>query len=117
MAIQIHHGQRDVTGMQELGISSVACVLPATPPSAAEADALQRLVVIWSRDLKKQNLKMRLDNLEDPRLLGLALDALVDFCTSPRLWPEVSAPEGMKPYSRDQYLMALPATAAERRMA
>jgi hypothetical protein len=117
MAIQIHHGQRDVTGMQELGISSVACVLPATPPSAAEADALQRLVVIWSRDLKKQNLKMRLDNLEDPRLLGLALDAHVDFCTSPRLWPAVTAPEGMKPYSRDQYLMALPATAAERRMA
>jgi hypothetical protein len=117
MAIQIHHGQRDVTGMQELGISSVACVLPATPPSAAEADALQRLVVIWSRDLKKQNLKMRLDNLEDPRLLGLALDALVDFCSSPRLWPEVPAPEGMKPYSRDQYLMSLPATAAERRMA
>jgi hypothetical protein len=117
MAIQIHHGQRDVTGMQELGIFSVACVLPATPASAAEADALARSIVIWSRDLKKQNLRMRLDNLEDPRLLGLALDAHVDFCSSPRLWPAVSAPEGMKPYSRDQYLMALPATAAERRMA
>ncbi|HEY4029049.1 MAG TPA: hypothetical protein VGM25_01790 [Caulobacteraceae bacterium] len=117
MAIQIHHGQRDVTGMQELGISSVACVLPTTPASPTEADALQRLVVIWSRDLKKQNLKMRLDNLEDPRLLGLALDAHVDFCTSPRLWPAVPAPEGMKPFSRDQYLMSLPATAAERRMA
>jgi hypothetical protein len=117
MAIQIHHSQRDVTGMQELGISSVACVLPAMPPSAAEADALQRCIVVWSRDLKKQNLKMRLDNLEDPRLLGLALDAHVDFCTSPRLWPAVPAPEGMKPYSRDQYLMSLPATAAERRMA
>jgi hypothetical protein len=117
MAIQIHHGQRDVTGMQELGIFSVACVLPATPPSAAEADALQRSIVIWSRDLKKQNLRMRLDNVEDPRLLGLALDAHVDFCTSPRLWPAVPAPEGMKPYSRDQYLMSLPATAAERRMA
>jgi hypothetical protein len=117
MAIQIHHSQRDVTGMQELGISSVACVLPATPPSAAEAEALQRCIVVWSRDLKKQNLKMRLDNLEDPRLLGLALDAHVDFCTSPRLWPAVPAPEGMKPYSRDQYLMSLPATAAERRMA
>jgi hypothetical protein len=117
MAIQIHHGQRDVTGMQELGISSVACVLPVTPPSPAEAEALQRCIVVWSRDLKKQNLKMRLDNLEDPRLLGLALDAHVDFCTSPRLWPAVPAPEGMKPYSRDQYLMSLPATAAERRMA
>jgi hypothetical protein len=117
MAIQIHHGQRDVTGMQELGISSVACVLPPTPPSPAEAEALQRCIVVWSRDLKKQNLKMRLDNLEDPRLLGLALDAHVDFCTSPRLWPAVPAPEGMKPYSRDQYLMSLPATAAERRMA
>jgi hypothetical protein len=117
MAIQIHHSQRDVTGMQELGISSVACVLPATPASAVEAEALQRCIVVWSRDLKKQNLKMRLDNLEDPRLLGLALDAHVDFCTSPRLWPPVSAPEGMKPYSRDQYLMSLPATAAERRMA
>ena len=117
MAIQIHHGQRDVTGMQELGISSVACVLPATPPSPAEAEALQRCIVVWSRDLKKQGLKMRLDNLEDPRLLGLALDAHVDFCTSPRLWPAVPAPEGMRPYSRDQYLMSLPATAAERRMA
>lgn len=117
MAIQIHHGQRDVTGMQELGVYSVACVLPATPASAAEAEALQRSIVIWSRDLKKQNLKMRLDNLEDPRLLGLALDAHVDFCTSPRLWPAVPAPEGMKPFSRDQFLMSLPATAAERRMA
>lgn len=117
MAIQIHHGQRDVTGMQELGIFSVACVLPAIPASAADADALQRSIVIWSRDLKKQNLRMRLDNLEDPRLLGLALDAHVDFCTSPRLWPAVAAPEGMRPYSRDQFLMSLPATAAERRMA
>jgi hypothetical protein len=117
MAIQIHHGQRDVTGMQELGVFSVACVLPATPPSAAESDVLQRSIVIWSRDLKRQGLKLRLDNLEDPRLLGLALDAHVDFCTSPRLWPAVPAPEGMKPFSRDQFLMALPATAAERRMA
>ena len=116
MAIQIHHSQRDVTGMEELGISSVACVVPATP-SGAEAVALQRAIVVWSRDLKKQNLKLRLDNLEDPRLLGLALDAHVEFCTSPRLWPAVAAPEGMRPYSRDQYLMALPATAAERRMA
>lgn len=117
MAIQIHHNQRDVTGMQELGIFSVACVLPATPPSAAEAAALQRSIVVWSRDLKKQNLKLRLDNLEDPRLLGLALDAHVDFCSSPRLWPAVTAPEGMKPFSREQFLMSIPATVAERRMA
>jgi hypothetical protein len=117
MAIEIHHSQRDVTGMEELGISSVACVLPATPPSAAETAALQRSILVWSRDLKKQNLKLRLDNLEDPRLLGLALDAHVEFCSSPRLWPPVPAPEGMKPFSRDQFLMSLPATAAERRMA
>jgi hypothetical protein len=116
MAIQIHHGQRDVTGMQELGLFSVACVLPATPASAAEADVLQRSIVIWSRDLKKQHLKLRLDNLEDPRLLGLALDAHVDFCSSPRLWPAVAAPEGMKPFSREQFLLSLPVTAAERRM-
>ena len=102
--------------MEELGVFSVACVLPATPASAADAAVLQRSIVVWSRDLKKQNLKLRLDNLEDPRLLGLALDAHVDFCSSPRLWPPVPAPEGMKPYSREQFLMSLPATVAERRI-
>lgn len=117
VAIEVHHAQMNVTGMEDLGISAVACVLPMGHPNAANAEALARNVTVWSRDLKKQNLKLILDNVDDPRLLGMALDSQIDFCTSPRLWPAVPAPEGVRPYTRNQFLQALPLTAAERRSA
>lgn len=113
MAIAIHPSQRDVTGMDELGVFSVACVLPTANPTTADVVSLTRTLNVWSRDLKRQNLKLRLDNVDDPRLLGLALDGQVDFCTSQRLWPAVSAPEGMKPYSHEHFLKALPLAATE----
>ena len=75
---------------------------------------LSRTITTWGRDLRRQNLKLRLDNLNDPRLLALVTDAHVDFCTSPRLWPAAPAAEGMKPYSRDQFLKALALPPAER---
>ena len=115
VAIEVHHSHRDVTGLEEVGIFSVACVLPLAHPTAAEVAELSRTITIWSRDLKRQNLKLRIDNLHDPRLLARVTDAHVDFCTSPRLWPEVPAPEGMKPYSRDHFLKALSLAAAEPR--
>ena len=117
MAIAVHPSQRDLTGMEELGVFSVACVLPTAHPTALEVTALTRTIAVWSRELKRQNLKLRLDNVGDPRLLSLALDGQIDFCTSQRLWPAVAAPEGMKPYSRDHFLKALPQAAAERHSA
>jgi hypothetical protein len=115
--IEIHHSQRSVSALGDMGLLGVACVMPSAHPSPAEVTALTRNVTVWNRDLKRLNLKLRLDNLEDPRLLGLALDVQVDACTSPRLWPATPAAEGMKPFSREQFLKALPATAAERRLA
>jgi len=117
VAIEIHSRQRNVTGMEELGIFSVACVLPTAHPGATETAALTRIIAVWSRDLKRQNLKLRLDNVDDPRLLSLALDGQIDFCTGPRLWPAVGAAQGIKPYSREPFLRALPQAAAERRSA
>jgi hypothetical protein len=117
VAIEIHPGQRNVTGMEELGIFSVACVLPTAHPAAAESAALARMIGVWSRDLKRQNLKLRLDNVDDPRLLSLALDGQIDFCSSPRLWPATATVEGMRPYSHDRFLRALPQAPAERRSA
>ncbi|MGZ3273797.1 MAG: hypothetical protein ACXU82_04015 [Caulobacteraceae bacterium] len=117
LAIAIHPTQRDVTGLEELGVFSVACVLPTANPTAADVATLTRTITAWSRDLKRQNLKLRIDNLENPQLLGLALDGHVDFCTSPRLWPPVPGPEGMKPYSRDRFLKSLPLAVTERRSA
>ena len=117
MAIAIHPSQRDVSGIEELGVFSVACVLPTAHPTALEANALASTIAIWSRELRRQNLKLRLDNVDDPRLLGLALDGQIDFCTSQRLWPAVAAPEGMKPYRREHFLKVLPQAAAERRSA
>jgi hypothetical protein len=106
-----------VSGLEELGIFSVACVLPTAHPTAADVAALSQTITFWSRSLERQNLKLRVDNLGEPRLLGLALDGLVDFCTSPRLWPPVPGPEGMKPYSRERFLKSLPLPAVERRSA
>lgn len=117
VALEVHHTQRDVTGMEELGVTGVACVLPVGHPSVADEELLARNVLVWSRDLKKQGLKLTLDNVDDPRLLGMALDSQIDFCTSPRLWPAVPAPEGVRPYSHNLFLQALPLTAAERRSA
>ena len=114
MAIEVHHGQRDLTGLEDVGIFSVSCVLPVANPTAAEVATLSRTITTWGRDLRRQNLKLRLDNLNDPRLLALVTDAHVDFCTSPRLWPAAPAAEGMKPYSRDQFLKALALPPAER---
>jgi hypothetical protein len=117
VAIEVHHTQVNVTGMEDLGVYAVACVLPVSNPSIADAEALARRVTVWNRDLKKQNLKLVLDNVDDPRLLGLALDSQIDFCTSPRLWPAVPVPEGVRPYSRNQFLLAMPTTATDRRTA
>jgi len=117
LAIAIHPTQRDLTGMEELGVFSVACVLPTALPVATDVATLARTIIIWSRDLKRQGLKLRLDNVDDPRLLGLALDGHIDFCSSQRLWPAVAAPEGMKPYSREHFLKALPLAVADRRTA
>jgi hypothetical protein len=117
MSIAIHQSQRDVTGMDALGVFSVACVLPTAHPTTADVVALTRTINVWSRDLKRQNLKLRLDNVDDTRLLSLALDGHMDFCTSQRLWQAVSAPEGMKPFSRDHFLKALPLAMAERHSA
>jgi hypothetical protein len=117
LAIAIHPTQRDVTGLEELGVPSVICVLPTANPSAADVATLTRSITVWSRDLKRQNLKLRIDNVDEPRLLGLALHGHVDFCTSPRLWPPVSEPEGIKPYSRERVLKLLPPDVAERRSA
>jgi len=117
VAIEVHYAQINVTGMEDLGVSAVACVLPTGNPSIADAEALARNVTVWSRDLKKQSLKLVLDNVDDPRLLGMALDSQIDFCSSPRLWPAVPAPEGVRPFSRNQFLQALPLTATERRSA
>lgn len=117
MAIAVHPSQRSLTDMEELGVFSVACVLPTAHPIAADVVALTRTLAVWSRDLKRQGLKLRIDNLDEPRLLALALDGHIDFCTSPRLWPAVAAPEGMRPYSREHFLKALPVSVAERRSA
>ena len=117
VAIEIHPGQRNVTGMEELGIFSVACVLPTAHPTAAESAALARMIGVWSRDLKRQNLKLRLDNVDDPRLLSLALDGQIGFCSSPRLWPATRTVEGMRPYSRERLLRALPQAPSQRQSA
>lgn len=117
VAIELHHTQRDLSGMKDVGVFSVACVLPSVRPSAAEAAAQVRTIEVWSRDLKRQGLKLRLDNVVDPRLLACALDKGADFCSGEGLWPAVPAPEGMKPYSRDQFLRALPAAAPQQRSA
>ena len=117
MTLEVHHSQRDVTGMEELGVTGVACVLPVGNPSIADTEILARNILVWSRDLKKQGLKLTVDNVDDPRLLGMALDSQIDFCTSPRLWPALTGPEGVRPYSHNQFLQALPLTAAERRSA
>lgn len=117
VAIEVHHTQVNVSGMEDLGVYAVACVLPVSNPSIADAEALARKVTVWNRDLKKQNLKLVLDNVDDPRLLGMALDSQIDFCTSPRLWPAVPTPEGVRPYTRNQFLLAMPQTATDRRTA
>lgn len=117
MAVEIHASQRDVTGLAEVGIFSVSCVAPMSRPSAAEAATMAQMISFWSRDLKRQGLKLRLDSLDDPRLLGAVLDNHVDFCSSARLWPPTGGPEGMKPFSRDQFFRSLPLNAAERRSA
>jgi hypothetical protein len=117
VAIEVHYTQMNVTGMEDLGLTAMACVLPTSAPNAAETEMLARNITVWNRDLKKQNLKLVLDNVDDPRLLGMALDAQIDFCSSPRLWPAVSAAEGVRPYSKNQFLLALPLTAADRRSA
>ncbi len=115
--LEIHQNHRDVNNMADLGVSGIACVMANPHPSPAEFTEVSRNITVWARDLKRQNLKLRLDNLDDPRLLGQALDVQADSCSSPRLWPAVPEPEGMKPYSREQFLKSLPATAAERRTA
>ena len=114
MVIEVHHSQRDLAGLGGTGIFSVSCTLPFAQPSAADVAALSRTIPVWSRDLERQNLTLRIDNLNDPRLLALVTEAHVDFCTSPRLWPPVATAEGMKPYTREQFLKALPLTPAER---
>jgi hypothetical protein len=114
MAIEIHHSQRDVTGLSDAGLTSVACVLPVGRPVAAEVAALSRTIAAWSRDLKRQNLRLRIDNVDDPRLLALALDGQIDFQTCPRLWPPTPSADGMKPYGRERFLKAIPLTAQDR---
>lgn len=117
VAIEIHHTQREVSGLKDVGIFSVACVLPTVRPTPGEITVQTRMFGPWARDLKRQGLKLRLDNVVDPLMLSAALEAGVDFCSGERLWPAVQAAEGMKPYSREHFLRALPATARERHSA
>ena len=117
ITVEVHHTQRDLSGWEDLGVTGVACILPVAYPTASESEILARTITVWSRDLKRQNLKLELDNVDDPRLLGMALESQVDFCTSSRMWPAVPTPEGVRPYTRDQFSKALVLPGFERRSA
>lgn len=107
MAIQFHHSEKDVAGLQDVGVFSVACVLPPAQSSAVELAALERMIQAWSRSLKRDGLKLRLDNVTDPRLLFHAVEMGADFCSSEILWPVVAEAEGMRPYGRERFSKAL----------
>ena len=107
MAIQLHHSQKEVGGLQDVGIFSVAIVLPTTQKNAVDRIALERAIPLWSRVLKRDGLKLRLDNVTDPRLLFHAVEKGADFCSGETLWPMVAEAEGMRPYSRDRFAKAL----------
>ncbi len=107
MAIQLHHNQKEVGGLQDVGIFSVACVLPTAQKNAAEMAVFERTIQMWSRVLKRDGLKLRLDNVTEPRLLFHSVEKGADFCSSETLWPMVSEAEGMRPYSRDRFSKAL----------
>jgi hypothetical protein len=108
MAVEIHSSQRSVAGLAEAGIFSVACVIPSARPTSAEAAAMTKMISGWSRELTRQGLKLRIDNLDDARLLGAALDARIHFCSSARLWPPTGGPEGMKLFSRMRLIDGIP---------
>jgi len=103
MAIQLHHSHKEVGGLQDVGVFSVACVMPPSQKNATEMAALERTIQTWSRVLKRDGLKLRLDNVTEPRLLFHAVEKGADFCSSETLWPMVAEAEGMRPYSRDRF--------------
>lgn len=103
MAIQLHHSQKDVGGLQDVGVFSVACVMPSFQTIPQEIPGLERTVQTWAKTLKRDGLKLRLDNVTSPRLLSYAVQAGADFCSSEILWPVVTQADGMRPYSRDRF--------------
>jgi hypothetical protein len=116
IAIQIHPTHRHLAGFGAMGLKSVACVMPQARPTASEATAFAKLIPGWSRDLRRQGIMLRLDNLNNPQLLDL-VTGHVDFCSSPRLWSPVALPEGVKPFAQGQFLDAIPLTRTNKRAA
>ena len=110
----MHHAQRDVLELIVPGVTSVACVPPIAFKSPLDASEQARHMQVWKRDLGRQNIQLRLDNVVEPRLMAQALELRVDFYTSARLWPAVANAEGVKPFSTDHVLHALARPADER---
>jgi hypothetical protein len=102
VSIEMHSGDRALTALGDMGLHSVACVLPPTPWWGPKVERYGRLIQTLGPALKRQGVKFRLDNVNSPELLGLVASGGVDFCTSDRVWPSVDSPQGIRPYTTAQ---------------
>jgi hypothetical protein len=114
VTMEIHRAQRDALEMVVPGVYGVACVLPSSFKTPVDVVQQARHIQIWKRDIGRANLRLRLDNVAEPRLLIQALDLQIDYFSCAALWPPVADADGVKPFTRDQILRAIARLADER---
>ena len=107
VTIELHSKERLADGWRGVGIAGVACVVPPIPQEGPKTERYARLIRAWGPILKREGLEFRMDNLNTPLLLACAVEHGVDRCTGDWLWPAVTQPEGIRPYSMGQFRAAL----------
>ncbi len=111
ISVELHPTEPLISGLDDIGLQSVACVLPPLPLHGPKVERCARLIRAWHPLLKRQGLRFRVDNVNSNELLTLAAEDGVAFCSGERLWPAVEFPQGIWPYTMAQLRVDLSAKA------
>ena len=116
VAVELHHTERVLGGLEGVGAYTVCCPLPVKQSMDSDRRYCSNLIQKWGVTLRRQGIKFRLDNIVDARLMMLAANGGVDFGSNCRVWPLTEAPMGMRPYTKEQLYQALGANESAGKM-
>jgi hypothetical protein len=102
VTIQLQANDSAVTDVGNTGASSASFTLSSRQLDPEGQANYTRHIQRWAAALQRQKVQFRIDNVLVPALLTLAISSGADALTSERIWPVVSAPNGVILFGRSQ---------------